>query len=140
MDRRGVSRRIVILLRKLSRKAEGEKGRAGGNGDVLLAIDGVRHGSRVDGSAALEVPENFAGGGVERHKIAISIARENEAARSRKHAGPRWREMLQLPLDLTRGRIDRANRAGNTLKHDERTRAVDIRNDRSMSDIDWDID
>jgi hypothetical protein len=27
-----------------------------------------------------------------------------------------------------------------TTSNDERTRAVDIRNDRSISDIDWDLD
>jgi hypothetical protein len=34
--------------------------------------------------------------------------------------------------------MERANR-GN-VPREERTRAVDIRNDASMSDIDWDID
>ncbi|HTR51749.1 MAG TPA: NAD(P)-binding domain-containing protein [Kofleriaceae bacterium] len=43
-------------------------------------------------------------------------------------------------------KLERARQAGaknpnqNPNQNDERTRAVDIRNDRSMSDIDWDID
>jgi thioredoxin reductase/ferredoxin len=44
---------------------------------------------------------------------------------------------MQFDEEATRmAKIDRVPRAGN----DERTRAVDIRNDPSISDIDWDID
>jgi thioredoxin reductase/ferredoxin len=37
-------------------------------------------------------------------------------------------------------RVERANRDARAQKNEERTRAVDIRNDPSISDIDWDID
>jgi hypothetical protein len=36
--------------------------------------------------------------------------------------------------------VDGSPRQPRTAAHDERTRAVDIRNDPSISDIDWDID
>src|SRR5215472_9517266 len=99
-----------------SRQSEREKRGARSDGDVLLAVDRVSHRTRVDRSAALKVPQDFSGGGVERHKIPFRVAGENEPTSGRKHSGPRRREMLELPLDLTRRGIDSANRSPKRLR------------------------
>jgi hypothetical protein len=38
------------------------------------------------------------------------------------------------------GNVDNLRGARNNVPQDERTRAVNIRNDKSISDIDWDLD
>src|SRR5215470_12800088 len=79
------------------RQAEGEESRAGGYGNVLSAVDGVGHRRRINRSAALEVPQGFASGGVERDEVAFGVAGEDQPAIRRKNARPGWRRVFPFP-------------------------------------------
>ncbi len=65
------------------------------------------------------------------------------------HASPAYpRQLPELEdnrdeatrLSSVEGSLDRARKVPGPTSNDERTRAVDIRSDRSISDIDWDLD
>src|SRR2546428_3043656 len=59
---------------------EGEYRRAGGDGDVLLAVHDVGDRGPADRPAGLVVPERLAGAGVERKDVALGVPREDEPA------------------------------------------------------------
>lgn len=73
---------------KRSRQTKREKRCARRDGYVLLPIDCVSHGRRVYGRTALKVPQNLAGGRVERHEIPLGVSGENQTTCGRKYAGP----------------------------------------------------
>src|SRR5271165_3673987 len=77
-----------------------------GNCDCLAAVDCKRDGVRRDGAAGLEIPERFAGAGVEGEEIALVRAAEHQPARRGEHAGPRRRMHLELPAHLAGGRFE----------------------------------
>src|SRR5258707_15550841 len=55
-DHRGAAAEVA-LLRRGRKPAHGVAGEAGGDGDVLLAIDRVGHRRRVDAGADIEAPQ-----------------------------------------------------------------------------------
>ena len=84
-------------------QVEGEQAVAGGDGDVLPAVEQV--GLRTVGQlrSELRVPEDLAGGRVERDEVAGRIAGEDQSAAGREDAGllarsPAVQRVLVLPL------------------------------------------
>jgi len=67
-------------LRWFSAKAECVDGAARGDGDILLAIDGVRHGRCVDSAAHLEMPKRFPRDGIERDEVAFRVPSKNQSS------------------------------------------------------------
>ena len=57
------------------------------------------------------MPQVLAGGGLERHHVAVHVAAEDEAGLGRQHAGHRRRVVLELPAHAAGRRIDGPQRA-----------------------------
>src|ERR1035438_9670602 len=85
----------------LLREREAEQYPGGGDSHVLFAVDGVTHGRRRDLVARLEMPQGFAGSGVERNEVTLARSHEEDTAGGRQDAR-RQRILGQaiLPLDL----------------------------------------
>src|SRR5947207_1814554 len=92
-------------------QGEGEHGLAGGDGDVLAAVEGVADGRSIDWSAGLESPEDFAGAGVEGDQVALGVASEHQAAGGREDARGRGTDRFELPDRVPGFGIDCENTA-----------------------------
>src|SRR4029079_8738172 len=73
---------------------------ARGNGDVLLAVDHVRHARRIDAGTAVVLPQFLAGAGVVRLVPAVRFTVEHEITRGGKDAANQRLWRLDAPLDL----------------------------------------
>src|SRR5581483_11380885 len=69
-------------------------------GNVLLALDGVRHRGRIHAGAALELPQYFAGLGIVGFEPAVAFAVEDKPARRCQHAADQGLRSLHSPRDL----------------------------------------
>jgi len=68
------------MRRRRHGQGEGEEIVVDGEEKVLAAVELVGHGGGVQLSAGVEVPESFAGGGIESEKIASVVGAEQEMA------------------------------------------------------------
>ena len=59
--RRRTRKFTVVFFMRLFRQREGQHGLAGGDRDILAAVESVADGRRDDGSTGLKPPEHFAG-------------------------------------------------------------------------------
>src|SRR6267154_3152609 len=73
----------VLILRQSERKNV----RAGGDGDVLTAVDRVADRRRGDQIPCIEMPERLASARVERRDLSLVLAREDDPAGGGQHAG-----------------------------------------------------
>src|SRR6516165_549221 len=81
-------------------QGECEQSRAGGNGNVLPAIELITDGGRVNCRTRLHVPEVMPSHSVESNEVAIGITCEDDAACRRKRSALRCAEVLERPLLL----------------------------------------
>ena len=96
------------LLRVLQTvQGEDEDGLAGGDGDVLAAVDLEGEGVGPDEAAGLEAPQRLAGAGVEGEEVALAVAAPDQPAAGRQHAARGGRVQRELPGDLAGQRVDR---------------------------------
>src|SRR5262249_41361207 len=84
---------------------------AGGDRYILAAVEFVGHRSGIDGGPGLEMPEVFAGIGIESDKITFQIASEDQMPGRGKIATPRRGKLLLFPPNFSGFRIDGADRA-----------------------------
>src|SRR4051794_13638525 len=119
--------------RSLLRQGEGEQGAAlagaehawqeafgpgapaGGRGDELLAVDAVGAGARVVAAAALELPQQFAGLGVQRVELAGGLAAEDQVAAGGQQRGAHRDVVAPAPLLAAGPWVEGADRAGHVL-------------------------
>src|SRR5262249_35732364 len=85
---------------------------AGGNDDVLLAVDRIGGRWRVDAGAGVESPQYLAIPGVIGAEAPIAFAREHEAAGRRQNAADHRLRRLYLPANFAGVVIDRRDVAG----------------------------
>lgn len=62
----------------MSGESEGEKEGAGGDGDILAAVEFESDGRSVDGGAGLDVPEGLSRVSVEGNEVAFEISSEDK--------------------------------------------------------------
>src|ERR671926_1095938 len=91
---------------------------AGGHGDVLLAVDAVGAGAGVVVAAALELPEQVAGLGVERVELAGGLAAEDEVAGGGQKRGAHRDLVAPAPPFGAGPWVEGADRAGHVLQVD----------------------
>src|SRR5258707_15205840 len=68
--------------------------------DILLAVDHVGGGRRVDAGSGAETPQLLAVGRIVSGELAVAFARENKAARGGENAADHRFRRLDLPFDL----------------------------------------
>src|SRR5665213_3301437 len=73
---------------------------AGGDGDVLLAVDGIRHRRRIDAGAAIVLPQLVAVLRIERLEPAVALAVEHEPPCRSQHAADQRLGRLHAPGNL----------------------------------------
>ena len=71
---------LACIVRLLLSQREREQRRAGGDGDVLPAVDRVAHRAAVDLAAERDLPEQRSVAGVEREEVAFRAAAEHDIA------------------------------------------------------------
>src|SRR5215472_17942330 len=86
-----------------------EERAAGGDGDVLLSVHGVRHRPAVNLSTERYLPEQIAVPCVEREEVAFLPASKEYVGCCRHHAGPRDVVHLEFPFARQPMWIERAN-------------------------------
>src|SRR4029077_11604647 len=101
------AREQIILLNQ--RKIE--EGAARCDDNVLLAVECIGYRRSVNRRAGAEVPQFFSRARVESDEVAFHVTGENEPACRRKDARPGSRDIFELPFDLPRQRIERAQGA-----------------------------
>src|SRR5580704_5074041 len=92
-------------------EAKGVDCAAGGDGDVLFAVDGKCHRRSINCTTHLKVPERFSGNAIQGDEVAFGVAREDESTGGRKHTRPGWREVFKLPFHFADLRIDGPKRS-----------------------------
>src|ERR1044071_736816 len=86
---------------------EGEERVARDDGDVLLAVDGVRHGAVHNLAAEAGLPQHGAAARIERVEVALASPREEQIAGSRQDAAVGDVVLREGPLALQRLRVER---------------------------------
>ena len=139
------------LRQKLPRPFE-EKTRTVNDDELLAALRGEPLPSQraVHRSSAFDDPTRLGGPSLEdglthpEHNAPAFLPAKTELAPLTLDPDDEATRMASMDAIARAERVDRAERMGGRpvprAAHDERTRAVDIRNDSSISDIDWDID
>src|SRR5215218_1448317 len=77
--------------------------------DILLSVDRVSGGWRIDAGSSAEAPQFLAGGRIVGGELAVAFTRENEAARGGENAADHWFWRLDLPFYLAGIVIDGSN-------------------------------
>src|SRR3982074_3922054 len=77
--------------------------------DILLAVNHVSGGRRVDAGSGAEIPQFLAVGRIVSGELAVAFARENKAACGGENAADHGFWRLHLPFDLAGIVIDRGN-------------------------------
>src|SRR4030081_913948 len=92
--------------------------------DILLAVNHVSGGWRVDAGSSAETPQFLAGGRIVSGELAVAFARENKAACGGENAADHrfWR--LHLPFDLAGVVVDGGDVARLCLARDRRESAT----------------
>src|ERR1700704_1957777 len=86
--------------------------------DILLAVNHVSGGWRVDAGSSAETPQFLAVGRIVSGELAVALTRENKAAGGGENAADHRLWRLHLPLDLAGIIIDRGNIARLRLARD----------------------
>src|SRR3954453_22670902 len=89
---------------------------AGRHGDVLPPVDAVAARARVVPAAALELPQQLTGLGVERVELARRLAAEHEVATGREQRGAHRDVVLPAPRLLAGARVERADGPGHVVE------------------------
>src|ERR1700739_163981 len=76
------------------------------NYEVLLAVQEIGHGSRVDSGAELDVPKIISRARDERNEVPVGVTAEHQIAGCRKGSSIRRREILESPFRLAGERIE----------------------------------
>src|SRR3954453_1897090 len=101
----------------------GPRAPAGRHGDVLPAVDAVAARAAVVAAAALELPEQLAGPGVEGVELTRGLAREHEVAARGQHRRAHRQVVAPAPRLGARPRVEPADRSGHVLEVDGDARA-----------------
>src|SRR5665213_3074746 len=97
---------------------------AGGYGDVLLAVDGIRHRRRIDAGAAIVLPQLVAVLRIERLEPAVALAVEHEPPCRSQHAADQRLGRLHAPGNLAGVEVDRDQTPPLLLARDRLERAA----------------
>ena len=91
-------------LRRARELVLGVPEQAGGNRDILLAVDRIGHRRRIEAGADIDLPQLLERLVVERHDRAVEQRRDHDAAGGREHAGGvRIRQVLARTCFIGRG-------------------------------------
>ena len=90
---------------------ESEKCLSGGDDHMLFAVTQVGDGIGGDLPAGLKIPQGFAGGGIEREKVAFLAAAKDQATGRREHASPGRRMQSEFPPQMAGFRLECSDRA-----------------------------